>query len=1243
MRRREVTVAILAVIVMTVFTFAVVYKLDGGDLIGNIITGFAVFTQDDEAGFDEGSYSNTEWNGSDVALISGQTSGTYTSKVFDAGADAIWNSVVESSITPSVNFLYGVDGGGDVYKTVDFATWTQTVEGYGGGSGTQGMFSDTEYLYILAGDAKKVWRSEDFGITWEDVNDAIGKELKEGESDLNYKLYVIAGDGTVYQSVDYGVTWNEKGDFNAGGGSNAKGICVDSNNVIYVADVPKDVYSSSDEGVTWVQKVDDYGGGEPDDIVCVGTDLYILRDKEVWKSTDSGVTWTEINHAALNDNGLRMTSDSSGNLYALDVKGRSYKSTDSGVTWIQLGDMNPGDNDPKGLTDFAESSILSFQIRNCSASDCSDGSWETVSDLSSIGNVSRYFQYKVSFASPDSSVSPALESVIVDYTEPESDSPSISYGGSTTEEGTYSNVNSINVDVDLSDESQIYSFINFDNSLVGFWKMNESSGNIIDYSGLGNDGVNNGASGGASGKFGGALSFDGVDDYINFTNGVSQISGSTTVTISAWIKTNDKTHKKDVVLLRDLGDDLGHRFYLQTMETGVFSAQTTGGGSNVLGTTQIILEEWYHVVAVLNGQNLKIYVNGNLDGETASLIPITNITADRLTIGAGEGYDESRVFNGTLDEVLIFSRVLSTSEISALYGASSYSVNFTDLDYDTYEFYSYAQDVYGNEAQTSMRTVTLSENAPPVLNLINPQDGDAYGYNESLSLNFSVSDADDNLDSCWYTLDFGFTNTTIVNCANTIFDVAEGSSVLVIYANDSQGEGVSDSASFSVAVGAPTISLSSPVGSYLSSGDVTFTYTPTDIDLDSCSLWGNFSGVFEINQTDLSPTSGVENTFSLTLEDGGYLWNVECNDSAGNSAVNGNQSFWVDTAYPVVSITQPTGTKTSRTGIALEYSVSDLTPTTCWYNIYQGASVAVVNTTISNCADTTFSISADADFVLNLYVNDSAGNEDSASSSFSVDTSVSPPPNGGDGGGGGGGGSLGVTAEKKLNIEIGDELGEIIVYPGDERRLEVSIKNKAATFLNKCKLTGDCESDDLKNIAPGEIVEFAFTLQVPESGDFNPKVKLECVEGEGEISLNILLINSEFNIEIKEMKLEGSNLIVNYILDSDRAVELEFAILNSVGGKIIKKTESVASGENSVELDVSDAEKGMLKLAVYKSGGKNPLVEESFIFSGSSITGFAFRDVLNSSIGIGVILLVFVVICFFVVKSIFYLRKKHRR
>ena len=77
---------------------------------------------------------------------------------------------------------------------------------------------------------------------------------------------------------------------------------------------------------------------------------------------------------------------------------------------------------------------------------------------------------------------------------------------------------------------------------------------------------------------------------------------------------------------------------------------------------------------------------------------------------------------------------------------------------------------------------SASDTIPPLLSIIYPQNT-TYNINVS-SLNYSVSDA--NLQSCWYSLNNGATNTTITTCGNNVTGLTstEGSNTWKIWAND---------------------------------------------------------------------------------------------------------------------------------------------------------------------------------------------------------------------------------------------------------------------------------------------------------------------------------------------------------------------------------------------------------------------------------------------------------------------------
>jgi len=167
-----------------------------------------------------------------------------------------------------------------------------------------------------------------------------------------------------------------------------------------------------------------------------------------------------------------------------------------------------------------------------------------------------------------------------------------------------------------------------------------------------------------------------------------------------------------------------------------------------------------------------------------------------------------------------------------------------------------------------------------------------------LSLNYSVSDADDNLDSCWYTLDGGITNVTLVGCANTTFDIVEGSYILVIYANDTFGLSSSDSVSFDVDANGVSVSISEPTGTKTSRIGIDLIYTATGNNL---TCWYNVET--SVGGAVIASTILVDcnNSIFDVSTDGDFVLNLYVNNSFG-SFDNVSFSFSVDTESGGITI-----------------------------------------------------------------------------------------------------------------------------------------------------------------------------------------------------------------------------------------------------------------------------------------------------------------------------------------------------
>jgi len=223
-----------------------------------------------------------------------------------------------------------------------------------------------------------------------------------------------------------------------------------------------------------------------------------------------------------------------------------------------------------------------------------------------------------------------------------------------------------------SDASNVNAtFIRVIDGVVGAWHFDEGEGNIAhDTSGEGNDGTIYGGANWTDGKFGKALSFDGVNDYVKVPNSPSIRDYPNGFTWEIWFKQNTTQTNAGVVAQVD-----EPWFDLWIDGSGRLRYEVANKSDGITYSAQIFSDaleanEWYHAILVwnegehtlyahLNGQNVGEYTNTNL---TAAINP------NDLNVGKYVGS-----FNGITDEFRIYNRVLSEGEISDLYNNYGYT------------------------------------------------------------------------------------------------------------------------------------------------------------------------------------------------------------------------------------------------------------------------------------------------------------------------------------------------------------------------------------------------------------------------------------------------------------------------------------------------------------------------------------------------------------------------------------------
>ncbi len=209
--------------------------------------------------------------------------------------------------------------------------------------------------------------------------------------------------------------------------------------------------------------------------------------------------------------------------------------------------------------------------------------------------------------------------------------------------------------------------------LAGYWMFDETTGaSAVDSSGNGNgasllNGVTH-----AGGRSGNAAGFDGVDDYVRVANDAS-LEPSGALTISAWVnlQSNGGWQSLASKVLQEGSHAYPYSAYELFVEDvgGAYRARlgVSGVDGNRVyadGTTALNYGTWYHLVATYDSSTVRIYVNGAQEGSapyTSALLQ----TGQPLFIGRnGIGAD---VLKGAIDDLRIYGRALTASDVQALY------------------------------------------------------------------------------------------------------------------------------------------------------------------------------------------------------------------------------------------------------------------------------------------------------------------------------------------------------------------------------------------------------------------------------------------------------------------------------------------------------------------------------------------------------------------------------------------------
>ncbi len=234
--------------------------------------------------------------------------------------------------------------------------------------------------------------------------------------------------------------------------------------------------------------------------------------------------------------------------------------------------------------------------------------------------------------------------------------------------------------------------------IVGYWKLDENPqthlGYVADYSGNNNPGTFYSYEGtinkAVNGKVSNALSFDGINDYVEIPNAAS-LGPIEELSIEAWI--NPAANNNNVAVIVKKSDTTQANGY--TLEG---SSHITGQGNTFRfvvyngkcpanagigipagwcstgSTPSLTAGEWHHLVGTYNGSEIRLYLNGEIISDATA--PVSGgivLSLNKLMIGKDPSNPTApnRFFKGKIDEVAIYNRSLTKEEVYQLYQNSS--------------------------------------------------------------------------------------------------------------------------------------------------------------------------------------------------------------------------------------------------------------------------------------------------------------------------------------------------------------------------------------------------------------------------------------------------------------------------------------------------------------------------------------------------------------------------------------------
>jgi hypothetical protein len=455
------------------------------------------------------------------------------------------------------------------------------------------------------------------------------------------------------------------------------------------------------------------------------------------------------------------------------------------------------------------------------------------------------------------------------------------------------NVNSTNVtfylaftpkinDINVSNSTTSYDRLFLTDGRVAFWTFDKNSTSQEDSSGNGHTATYlTGASFDDTGKVSGALKLDGLTGAVNVS---SQLLTTQNFTIILWAKRLDTTSNA-FLKFTDSGGANRLVIILDESSMNYYRYNGTYIGRTVSYIPPVNVWEMYTFVETTSGHF--IYYNNTLVDSGTVPFGLTLGNLRRLGDDGDSGINYP--FNGTLDEVIVFNRSLSLSEITQLYSITN----------PTFEEYS---------NNTIVSNITDEDTSQAALNYTWSVDGIAV-----------LTGVSQNIFSWIYDKVSQIVNLVVTD--NNNYNVTQTWTISTVQIN-------------------PTINFTLPTptnNTYQSSTSLVINITGTEANLNNSWV--------QINNTNytLSCTGGTKSaniyycTYTISgLNNAVYTYTAYVKDKVGIINQTETRTVTIDTISPMINITYPANMSYNSVLTALNYTFVEQYPSICQYSVDGG-------------------------------------------------------------------------------------------------------------------------------------------------------------------------------------------------------------------------------------------------------------------------------------------------------------------